>query len=353
MKSSYKFILGLALGLTVVLGIMMTAFSLPAVKSGINNVPIGLVAPNEATYDKLAKPLSDKGFKVKHYDSTADVKDAVNHRKIYGAFEMSATGDLSLYQATAASAAVAQGLNQIGQGVVTQQKAAAKAQLAPMMAQTTDLNTLKALNAKSAAVDTKTLKVVELKSFPKADPKGTGLAAGALPIALGGWIGAVAIANMIKGKKQKFYAALAFAFIGGLGLVGVIQFGVGTFDGNYFLTSLGAMVGIAATAFFVLGLLEVMGNGGLGIAAVMLILLGNPLSGLSSAPEMLPKFWGALGQLLPPGATGTLLRDIAFFNGNGIAKSLTVLLTYVVVGWILFTIGKKSVIDASTSETNA
>ncbi|CAK1223332.1 ABC transporter permease [Fructobacillus evanidus] len=352
MKSSNKLILGLALGLTVVLGIMMTAFSLPAVKSGINNVPIGVVAQNDATYEKLAKPLSDKGFKVSQYDSEKDVKSAIKERKIYGAFEMSATGDLSLYQATAASATVAQALNQIGQGVVTQQKAAAKAQLTPMMAQANDVNTLKALNQKSAAIDAKTLKVVELRAFPKDDPKGTGLAAGALPIALGGWIGAVAIANVIKGKKQKFFAALAFAFVGGLGLVGVIQFGVGTFNGNYWLTSLGAMVGIAATAFFVLGILEVMGNGGLIIAAIMLILLGNPLSGLSSAPEMLPKSWGFFGQLLPPGATGTLLRDIAFFDGNGIALPLTVLLSYVAVGLILFAIGKKSTIVVSETTTD-
>ncbi|KMK52734.1 ABC-2 family transporter protein [Fructobacillus sp. EFB-N1] len=347
MKSSNKLILGLALGLTVVLGIMMTAFSLPAVKSGINNVPIGVVAQNDATYEKLAKPLSDKGFKVSQYGSEKDVKSAIKERKIYGAFEISATGDLSLYQATAASAAVAQGLNQIGQGVVTQQKAAAKAQLAPMMAQANDANTLKTLSQKSAAIDAKTLKVVELRDFPKDDSKGTGLAAGALPIALGGWIGAVAIANVIKGKKQKFFAALAFAFVGGLGLVGVIQFGVGTFDGNYWLTSLGAMIGIAATAFFVLGILEVMGNGGLIIAAIMLILLGNPLSWLSSAPEMLPKGWGFFGQLLPPGATGTILRNIAFFNGNAIALPLTVLLSYIAFGMILFALGKKSTIVVS------
>ncbi|USS92520.1 ABC transporter permease [Fructobacillus americanaquae] len=352
MKSSNKLILSLVFGLTIVLGIMMTAFSLPAVKSGINNVPIGVVAQNDATYEKLAKPLSDKGFKISQYDSEKNVKSAIKERKIYGAFEMSATGDLSLYQATAASAAVAQALNQIGQGVVSQQKAAAKAQLAPMMAQANDVNTLKALNQKSAAIDAKTLKVVELRAFPKDDPKGTGLAAGALPIALGGWIGAVAIANVIKGKKQKFFAALAFAFVGGLGLVGVIQFGIGTFAGNYWLTSLGAMLGIAATAFFVLGILEVMGNGGLIIAAILLILLGNPLSGLSSAPEMLPKGWGFFGQLLPPGATGSLLRDIAFFNGNAIALPLTVLLGYIALGLILFATGKKSSIIVSETTTD-
>ncbi|MGX6997420.1 hypothetical protein [Periweissella fabalis] len=201
---------------------------------------------------------------------------------------------------------------------------------------------LKVLTTQLAAINTKKANIIDIKSFPKADPKGTGLAAGALPIALGSWIGAVAIANLIKGKKQKFAAILSFSLIGGLGLVGVIQYGIGTFDGNYFLTSLGAMLGIAATGFFVLGVLEVLGNPGLGIAAILLILLGNPLSGLASAPEMLPNGWGVLGQLLPPGAPGTLLRNITFFDGNAISQPLIVLSTYVIIGMVLFKIGNKS-----------
>ncbi|MFC4761014.1 ABC transporter permease [Fructobacillus durionis] len=342
--STPKFILTLAVGLTVVLSIMMTAFATPAVNSGVNNVPIGIVTTNEEVYQKMAKPLDKKGFDVTQYKSVSAMKTAVNERKIYGAFDISETGDMTLYKATAASTAVAQALETIGNAVVTQQKVAAKAQIQTMQAQAADANVLKTLNAKVQAIDAKTLTVKELKSFPSRDTKGAGLVAGALPIALGGWIGTVAIANMVKGKKQKFWAAITFAIIGGLGLVAVIQFGIGTFDGNYFLTSLGAMLGIAGTAFFVLGLLEVMGNGGLGIAAVMLILLGNPLSGLGSAPEMLPKGWGFLGQLLPPGATGTLLRNITFFDGNAIAMPVCVLLTYIVVGMILFKIGKKSVL---------
>lgn len=343
--SSPKFILTLAVGLTVVLGIMMTAFSLPAVNSGVNDVPVGVVTTDKTVYNKFATPLEKKGFDVKQYKSVSSMKDAVNDRKIYGAFEISNTGDMTLYKATAASTAVSQALETLGNAVVAQQKTAAKAQIAQMQAQATDATMLKALDAKVQAIDAKTLKVKELKAFPSRDPKGTGLVAGALPIALGGWIGSVAIANAVKGKKQKFWAAIAFAFIGGLGLVGVIQFGIGTFDGNYFVTSLGAMLGIAATAFFVLGLLEIMGNAGLGIAAVMLILLGNPLSGLSSAPEMLPNGWGFFGQLLPPGATGTLLRNLTFFDGHAIGLSVGVLATYVIVGLILFFLGHKSEIQ--------
>ena len=61
------------------------------------------------------------------------------------------------------------------------------------------------------------------------------------------------------------------------------------------------------------------------LAALAVFLLGNPLSGLTSAPEMLPQPWGALGQSLPPGAGGTLLRSVAFFDGAGAAVS----------GWVL------------------
>lgn len=341
-KSTWRFILTLTIGLTAVLAIMMTAFSLPAVNSGINNVPIGIIATNDETFQKMAKPLRNKGFKVSEYATAYQAKAQINKRDIYGAISLDASGNLTVYEATAASAAVSQALTQIGNNVVTQQKAIGSAQINQIIAKTNDVNTIKALNQKLAQLNAKTAKIVEVKAFPKADSKGTGLAAGALPIALGGWIGAVAIANMVKGKRQKFAAVISFAVIGGLGLVAVIQYGIGTFDGNYFLTSLGAMLGIAATGFFVLGILEVLGNPGLGIAAVLLILLGNPLSGLASAPEMLPTGWGALGQLLPPGATGTLLRNIAFFNGHAIAYPLTVLLAYVVVGMLLFKIGKKS-----------
>ncbi|MDY5162116.1 ABC transporter permease [Leuconostoc citreum] len=341
-KSTWRFILTLTIGLTAVLAIMMTAFSLPAVNSGINNVPIGIIATNDETFQKMAKPLRNKGFKVSEYATAYQAKAQINKRDIYGAISLDASGNLTVYEATAASAAVSQALTQIGNSVVTQQKAIGSAQINQIIAKTNDVNTIKALNQKLAQLNAKTAKIVEVRAFPKADSKGTGLAAGALPIALGGWIGAVAIANMVKGKRQKFAAVISFAVIGGLGLVAVIQYGIGTFDGNYFLTSLGAMLGIAATGFFVLGILEVLGNPGLGIAAVLLILMGNPLSGLASAPEMLPTGWGALGQLLPPGATGTLLRNIAFFNGHAIAYPLTVLLAYVVVGMLLFKIGKKS-----------
>ena len=145
--------------------------------------------------------------------------------------------------------------------------------------------------------------------------------------------------QVIGSTRERILAVLAFSVVGGLGMTAVIQFVLGTFDGNYWLTSLAAMLGIAATAMTVLGLRELMGAAGLGVAAVLLILLGNPLSGLASAPEMLPTPWGTIGQLLPPGATGSLLRDVAFFDGHGATHALIVLFCWLIGGMVLYASG--------------
>jgi hypothetical protein len=63
-----------------------------------------------------------------------------------------------------------------------------------------------------------------------------------------------------------------------------------------------------------------------------MMVIGNPFSAVSSAPELLPKPVGLIGQLLPPGAGGNLLRSTAFFGGAGGARHLAVLLAWAVLG---------------------
>ena len=56
-------------------------------------------------------------------------------------------------------------------------------------------------------------------------------------------------------------------------------------------------LGLSIVAFQVL-----VGVAGTAIGAVMFLVIGNPASGGSSAPELLPGFWRGLSQLLPPGS---------------------------------------------------
>ncbi len=50
---------------------------------------------------------------------------------------------------------------------------------------------------------------------------------------------------------------------------------------------------------------------------------------------MLPGGWGGLGQWLPPGATGTSLRSVAWFDGAGSTGAFVVLGVWLLVGLTL------------------
>jgi hypothetical protein len=63
-----------------------------------------------------------------------------------------------------------------------------------------------------------------------------------------------------------------------------------------------------------------------------MIFIGNPFSGVTSAPQLLPTAVGHIGQWLPPGAGANLLRSTAYFHGHGAAGHLTVLLAWTVLG---------------------
>jgi hypothetical protein len=54
---------------------------------------------------------------------------------------------------------------------------------------------------------------------------------------------------------------------------------------------------------------------GIALGAVIAFALGNPFAGATSAPELLPRPWGTIGQWLPPGAGATLLRAVEYFHG--------------------------------------
>jgi hypothetical protein len=289
------------LGAPILLAVLVVAFALPAARSAPHDVPIGVVgAPAQPVEAKLAAA----GFVVHDYASAEDARAAILHREIYGALILNSPTEVGVLVATAASPAVTGLVQAVGQ------------QFGQMTG--------------------RTVVVDDLRGFPSDDPRGTGLAAGAFPLAVGGLMGGVIVMLLVPSGWGRLIAAAAFSVIGGLAVVATLQFVIGTFDGNFWATSLAGMLGIAATCFTVLGLGQLLGNPGIGLAAVLFVLVGNPLSGLATGPEMLPAPWGAIGQFLPPGATGTLMRTVAFFDGHGAATPAVILTCYLIAGVILY-----------------
>ncbi|ONH59777.1 hypothetical protein CcI49_13570 [Frankia sp. CcI49] len=312
---SVRKIVTVVLGLTALLAVLLLAFGLPASNTGAHGVPIGVVADG-AGAEQAADQL--RGFTVTRYETAAAARTAILHRDIYGALDLSSGGTVRVQVASASSYSAAQLVEQAAGAVASSRGA--------------------------------TTTVQDVRPFPADDTHGAGLSAGALPMALGGWIGAVVIMLLIQTPGRRVAAALGLAVAGGFALTAVIRFVIGTFDTNYLITSTGAMLGLAATAMTVLGLRNLLGGLGLGIAAIALVVLGNPLSGLASAPEMLPRPWGALGQFLPPGAVGTLLRDLALFDGHGSTRPLLVLLGWLAGGCLCFWLGVRRNRDQLQSE---
>ncbi|MEU0559431.1 hypothetical protein [Dactylosporangium sp. NPDC006015] len=289
----------LVLLLTALLSVMMIAFAWPASRSSVHDIPIAVAGPAAATA-QVTQQLAAKRpgtFDVTVVGDTAAAERLILDRDVYGAIDLS-TGRPQLIIASAASPSVAQALQQVAQ----------------------------ALGATELAVP-----VRDLVPLPADDQRGAGLAAGALPLVLGGIAAAGLLTTLVVGAGRRLAGALAFSVTGGLALVGILQFWLGSVEGSYWLNAGAVALGIAATALTILGLESLLGPAGLGLGAATMMLLGNPLSGLTSAPEMLPSGWGALGQFLPPGAAGSLLRSTAFFDGHAAAGHVWVLL-----GWAAF-----------------
>jgi len=114
-----------------------------------------------------------------------------------------------------------------------------------------------------------------------------------------------------------------------------MQYGLDALPGDYLANAAAVALLALAMAAAMAGLGAVLGGAGIVLAVLAVFLLGNPLSGLTSAPELLPQPWGAIGQLLPPGAGGTLLRSVAFFDGAGGSSPALVLAAWAGAGLLL------------------
>ncbi|GGM15291.1 hypothetical protein ACFFX1_03960 [Dactylosporangium sucinum] len=302
-RSPWPRVGAIVLLLTALLSLIMIAFAWPATRSTVHDIPLAVAGPPQVT-GQVKQQLESKrpgAFDLVTVDSTQEAERLIRERKVYGAIDLT-SGRPQLIVASAASPAVAQALQQVAQGLEQSPNAVTVRDLVPL---------------------------------PADDPRGAGLAAGALPLVLGGIVAAGLLCNLVVGVARRVAGALAFAIVGGLALVGILQYWLGSLGGDYWTNSAVVALSIAATALTLLGLESLLGTPGLGIGAGVMMLLGNPLSGLASAPEMLPSGWGTLGQYLPPGAAGTLLRSSAFFDGHAATRPVLVLAAWAVLGLLL------------------
>ncbi|TGB09431.1 DUF3533 domain-containing protein [Streptomyces palmae] len=122
------------------------------------------------------------------------------------------------------------------------------------------------------------------------------------------------------------------AGLGGAIIVGPV---LGALPGSFpALWGLGALT-VFAVGAATLALQALFGVLGIGLAILLVVVLGNPSSGGPYPYPLLPAFWRHIGPYLPPGAGTWTSRSIAYFQGNAVTWPLLVLAGWAVVGTLL------------------
>lgn len=307
-RRSLAIALGVPLGLALLVPAMLFAFVSPSLNSGASELPIAISGPSAAV-QKLTDGLD--GSQPDAFDFTTaasqdSVRELVFDREAVGGISIAADGAVEITVAGAAG--------------------------------TPYSGLLKGLAA-SLQQGGATVTVDDVAPLSEDDPNGAGLAALGLPLAFGGMISAVLLATQLKRRPWlKIASSIAASLTVGFAVTAVLQFGFGTLDGDYILTAFSLSLGVSAISLFILGLESLLGLAGIGIGAVLMMFIGNPLAGMATGWQWLPSPWGVIGQLLPIGASGTLVRSSAFFDGHGAAVPGAVLAVWAVVGILLIAV---------------
>jgi hypothetical protein len=292
-------IVSVALPAVIILAVL--AFAWPSARIAPREVPIGIVGPSTQSVVQALEKSEPGAFDLHLYASEASARAAIEDRHVYGAFVV---GDrqLTVLEASAASPTVAQLLTTVGQQL--------------------------------AHGEASSMAVTDVVATSSSDPHGSVVSSALLPLTICSVIIAM-IAAVIVGFRPAWRQLLALAIVSAVASAGsylIAQGFLGALPHNGFATWAALALLLFAISSTTSGLVALIGPGGLGISAALMVFVGNPFSGVTSAPEMLPGAVNHIGAWLPPGAGANLLRSTAYFGGHGAAPHLVVLVLWAAVG---------------------
>jgi prepilin-type processing-associated H-X9-DG protein len=302
--------------------LLVAAFVLPAHKPEPHGVPVGVAGPPAAA-GAAERALTARGgaFEVHRYADAVRARAAIERREVYGAV---VPAERTVLVSSAASPAIAQLL------------AAGAASPAGPRPPTT-----------GAAPQ---LRVRDVVPIAAADPRGATINLAFLPLIVI-CLPLVALLARLELRPARLLAALTgFAVLSGLLVVALIGGVLGALPGPYLALSAVAALIVLAVALPTAGFMRVLGAPGIGLGALLFLVIGNPGSGNATAPELLPGFWRVAGQLLPPGSGGQALRNVAYFDGHALAQPLLVLGAWALLGAALLLVARRRAPAAPVAE---
>ncbi|MEV8022305.1 ABC transporter permease [Streptomyces sp. NPDC086554] len=295
-----------ALLVSALVALALWAFAWPAARTAPRDLPLGVAGPAAATAPVESQLKEREGaFDIHRYADEAAARDAIEDRAAYGTVVVTPQG-MKLLTATAASPVVAQLLQQAVAGQAPQ------------------------------GVEVTTDDVV---AAPAADPRGSALGASVLPLAIAGVAAGSAVTLLgLRGMRSVAALVLTAAAVGAVGAA-VTHSWLGVLTGNWWAEAGALGLSALAVSGTVAGFAALLGPAGIGVGALTMVLLGNPFSGVTSAPQLLPEPVGLIGQLLPPGAGSSLLRSVSFFDGARITGPVITLTVWALLGLTAVALG--------------
>lgn len=345
--SSWGKVLAVSLIATLLVAIVVLAFTWPTKTMEYKHLPVSIAGPETAT-SQFEQGLKDKGiesFDFKQAGSREEAETQIKDRETYGAIIFTEGQAPEVLTAPAASAASTQMLTGVANQMnaqIQQQATQAKMEQLRKTAQAggpqakiaaQQLEQLTAETEKAAHMKVNTTATVPLGEN---DPNGLGLAAVAFPLVMGGTIGGAISALLISGTPRRFITAGLYAIFAGLITTVILSSWFGFIPGDFATLWAAFTVTFFATASLIIGLASLVGFGGaMGIGASITMFIGNPISAAAAPWQFIPAPFGQLGQLMVPGAFNTLLKSIAYFPDAATAGQWAVLLAWAGVGLIL------------------
>ncbi|WP_194915483.1 hypothetical protein [Catenulispora rubra] len=279
---------GVALAAIGIQALMVFAFTAPTVHSAPHKVPLAVSAPApaRAAIEQRLATAAPGAFAVREVADESAARAALTDREAYGAVVVTDQGPHMLI-ASAASPTVATLLTEVG------------SHLAP------------------AGGNATAVPVNDVVPASAADPHGAAFTSMVLPLVMSSLIGGVLLTIKLPHLRERALGLLLFALGGGASVALIAGHALAFLPGSYLVLATAIAAPILTISAFSTATASLIGRYGFAVAGTIMMLLSNPLSAASSAPELLPTPWGRIGQDLPAGAAATLIRSVAFFHGHG------------------------------------
>lgn len=303
--------LAVAVALPLIVMLAVVAFTWPSARIRPRDVPVGIVGTTVEAQRVIAHldAVEPGGFAFRVYSDADGARSAIRSRVVYGAV-IATDADLEVMEASAAGPAVATLLTSAAAGT-------------------------------PGVTRVSTVDVVPISTK---DTKGLVLSSAVLPLTICSIVIAatIGVAIRVRPAWRQLVAVTAISAIAAAGAYAIGQGWLGAFPydgaGDWLALTLTILAMSSATA----GLVAVVGVAGLAVAAALFVFVGNPFAAASSAPQLLPDAADHIGQWLPPGAGLNLIRSWAYFDGNGSAAHVAVLVVWSIGGFLAILIGHRA-----------